>query len=294
MVQAARVVRLALPVPTLLVLESVERTATGVALRVHGRSRRRPPCPSCSGSTVARHGYHERHLMDLPWLGCRVTLRLKLRRFRCGNAQCPRTTFVEQLPGFAVPRGRETLRLSQLVRRVGYAVGGRPGARLLAHCGVATSDDTVLRRVTAAPTRTNTVAVRVLGVDDWAWRRQQYYGTMLMDLEHAEPSICFPSALLAASPSGCWLIPVSKSSRGIGRPSTRTAAASARLTPFRSTTAITSWPTSLTRSKATFASSSCRQGLTRLEACSRAHLRESRADCAAARRASSATRPWFS
>jgi len=204
MVQAAGVVRLALPVPTLLVLESLERTATGVALRVHGRSRRRPPCPSCGGSAVVRHGYHERHLADLPWLGCRVTLQLKLRRFRCGNPRCPRRTFVEQLPGLALPRGRETLRLSQLMRRVGYAVGGRPGARLLVHCGVATSDDTVLRRVTAAPTRTDTVAVRVLGVDDWAWRRRQHYGTMLMDLERCRVVDLLP--VRSAGSFAQWLL----------------------------------------------------------------------------------------
>ena len=165
------IVRASVPVPGQLLVEGVDQLDHMVVVRVS--STERPRCPACASARVSYHSRYDRWLRDLPWQGRQVQLRLRTRRFRCRNGACRRKIFAECLPGVAAARARESRRFCETVGRVGYALGGLPGARLLGHLGIASRAVTVLRRVKAQARKQTRPRVRVLGVDDWAWRKRQ-------------------------------------------------------------------------------------------------------------------------
>ena len=110
-----------------------------------------------------------------------------MSRWRCGNAECEKQTFSEQLPDIAAPLARRTCRVIGLMRMIGYSTGGRPGERLMERLGLPTSDDTILSHLKRrAPAQQAPTAVRVAGVDDWSWRKACRYGTIVVDLEKRE------------------------------------------------------------------------------------------------------------
>ncbi|WP_244662214.1 transposase [Mesorhizobium huakuii] len=65
---------------------------------------------------------------------------------------------------------------------IGFAAGGEPGSRLSRKLAMPVSGDTLLRMIRAAGFEPPE-APRVVGIDDWAWRRGQRYGTIICDLE---------------------------------------------------------------------------------------------------------------
>ena len=122
----------------------------------------------------------------LPSSGQPVRLVLQVRRFRCSNPICQRKTVAESFPLLVAPRTQLTCSVRALVRVIGEAMGGEAGARLSQRLAMKCSPATVLRLVRQAPLPSSST-VRVVGVDEWAWRKGQRYGTILVDLEHQAP-----------------------------------------------------------------------------------------------------------
>jgi transposase len=140
-------------------------------------------CPLCDQPSTRHHSTYRRRLADLPWQGRTVELHLRVSRFRCMTASCPRRIFAERLPAAASPGKRRTTRLGEAQRGIALAQGGEGGSRLAALLAMPVSGDTLLRLIRAIPLQ-DAPAPRVIGIDDWAWRRGRGYGTIIVDLEH--------------------------------------------------------------------------------------------------------------
>jgi transposase len=143
-------------------------------------------CPSCEAVSDKVHDRYVRRPFDLPWRGRTVRFSLTVRRFRCPNSDCERATFAEDC-GPDLPRyARRTLDVTNHLLKVAQTAGGEAGARIAASEGLNVSPDTLLRLLRLCAPRV-VPCLRVIGVDDFALRRRQTYGTIILDLEIRRP-----------------------------------------------------------------------------------------------------------
>ncbi len=180
-----------LPTPSILQIDDISVQENVVVFQV-STTQLEVACPSCEQVSEKIHSRYTRTLTDLPMSGLAVRLICQVRKFFCLHNDCSQKIFVERLTGLADVSARQTSRLSRIISSLAFYVGGRMGAKVTELLAIKVSRQTLIRRILKAPP-SEVVAPRVIGIDDFALRRGQVYGTLMIDLERRKALDMIPS-----------------------------------------------------------------------------------------------------
>ncbi|GGU48788.1 hypothetical protein GCM10010289_81640 [Streptomyces violascens] len=156
------------PAPDGLVVEAVSTSRPG-------------RCPDCRRRASRVHSSYQRRLSERPVESQRVVVRLRVRRYFCDRRNCSRKTFAEQIEGLTERYRRSSVGLKTWLRTIASELGSRAGERLCRRLRLAAGRTRLLGLLEApeVPRR----SPRVLGVDEFAFRKGCTYGTILVDVE---------------------------------------------------------------------------------------------------------------
>ena len=175
-------------VPLGFLVERFEASGDRVMITVRS-AQAQGRCPCCGAQSRRVQSRYRRRASDLPIAGKRVDLVITVRRFHCDGVLCGRRIFAERFGDEVLaPRSRRTGRLELIVHHLGLALGGRPAASFARRLMVPVSNETLLR-VVRRRAREPVHRLAVIGIDDFAWRRNHRYGTIVCDLERRRPVV---------------------------------------------------------------------------------------------------------
>ena len=121
-------------------------------------------------------------MADVAFGGRKLVLKLLVRKWICAEASCSRHIFAERFPQLVQRYARMTDRLIKALQSTGVITNGADAAQIASSFGVPTTAKTIIRRVLQLPLPGEGEVAKV-GIDEWAWKKGQRYGTILVDLQ---------------------------------------------------------------------------------------------------------------
>jgi transposase len=162
-------------------VDSIEVQEQTVVVHLHATSPT-AACPQCGTAGSRIHSRYERTIADVAFAGRSLVLKLLVRKWICSEASCSRQIFAERFPELVQRYARMTNRLVETLQAVGVITNGADAAQIASSFGVPTTAKTIIRRVLQLPIPDEGEVAKV-GIDEWAWKKGQRYGTILVDLE---------------------------------------------------------------------------------------------------------------
>ena len=139
-------------------------------------------CPDCLSPSKKLHSYYLRKFRDLPTFGKSCNIYLQSRKYRCLRTECKRKIFTERFDDHFKPCKRRTKRLDEKLLATALEMGGRPAERICNTLSMPVSDSTLLRLIHKTPLPP-LGQLKAVGVDDWAYKKRDRYGSILVNLD---------------------------------------------------------------------------------------------------------------
>ena len=139
-------------------------------------------CPSCGKGSWRCHSYQERTARDLPIFGKGVLLHILQKKYFCDHSGCATDIFTER-NDLVAHYSQFTVRCSEYMLKVSTYVSCETAVKLFSFQGISVCGDTLLNLIKAAGKNYEASPGKIIGVDDWAYRRGKEYGTLICDME---------------------------------------------------------------------------------------------------------------
>jgi transposase len=118
--------------------------------------------------------------------GNRSRIRLLSRKYFCDNPACHRKVFTERFEFEIKPYNRRLIRSNDLLQRIGLELGGNKGSTISRYVGLPVSPATMLRLIGKLEIMSKAVTSGIIGVDDWAFKKGNTYGSIIVDIQRRE------------------------------------------------------------------------------------------------------------